>query len=143
MKTKDILILISASVSLLFSSCEKDFLERKPLSEVTPNEYLVEESQLAAYAIKMYVDDDQKGIEGLPVFGYFDQDSRTDSQARRAYNDRYVPGEWQVGQSGGQWSFTDIFQCNYFLQTVVPRYNAGEISGNANNIKHYIGEMYF
>lgn len=135
MKTKDILMLIGASVLLLFNSCKKDFLEREPLSDVTPENYLREESQLAAYAINRYGD--------LTIFGYFDQDSHTDVQARRAFNDRYVPGEWKVGQSGGQWSFTDIFQCNYFLQTVLPRYNAGEISGNANNIKHYIGEMHF
>jgi starch-binding outer membrane protein, SusD/RagB family len=54
-----------------------------------------------------------------------------------------VPGEWKVGQSGGGWDFQNIYQCNYFLQTVIPRWKNGEISGMKNNIDHYIGEMYF
>lgn len=137
MKTKNIKILLLAGIGvmILCNSCKKDFLERKPLSDITPENYLIEESQLAAYAINRYTD--------LSIFGYFNGDIDTDVAAKRIYDDRYVPGEWKVGQSGGQWSFTDIFQCNYFLQTVLPRFNEGTISGNAENIKHYIGEMYF
>ncbi|TZF81489.1 RagB/SusD family nutrient uptake outer membrane protein [Pedobacter sp. BS3] len=135
MKTKEILMLAGVVVLALFNACKKDFLEREPLSDITPENYLVEESQLAAYAIARY--------DNLPIFGYFDGDSHTDIEARRTYDNKYVPGQWKVGQSGGQWSFTDIFQCNYFLQTVMPRYNAGTITGNSTNIKHYIGEMYF
>lgn len=132
MKSKIILLLIGIT---LFVACEADFLEREPLSDITPENYLMEESQLGAYAIQQY--------SNLDIFGYFNNDIHTDVQSARAYNNRFVPGEWKVGQSGGQWAFTEIFQCNYFLQTVVPRYNAGIISGNINTIEHYIGEMYF
>lgn len=117
------------------AACKKDFLDREPLSTISPNDFLVEESQLASYAVKLY--------EGLPIFGYLDTDSHTDIQARRTYNNRYVPGQWRVGQTDGEWYFKDIFQCNYFLNTVLPRLEAGTISGNAAAIKHYIGEVYF
>ncbi len=135
MKTKIRLVVICSGMFLLLYSCENDFLERTPLSNVTPENYLVEESQLAAYAIKQY--------DALSVFDYFGGDSHTDVAAGRTHHDRYIPGEWKVGHSGGQWSFTDIYQCNYFLQMVLPRYKAGAISGNTANIGHYIGEMYF
>lgn len=135
MKTKMIRSLIFAGGVMMLNSCQEDFLERAPLSDVTPENYLVEESQLAAYAIKQY--------EDLPTFYYLDNDSHTDTQSRRSYNNRYVPGEWKVGHSGGEWSFAPMYQCNYFLKNVLPRYKAGEIAGNKVNIEHYIGEMYF
>jgi len=136
MKAKYILLLaMCAVIVLLADSCKKDFLDRSPLSSISPQDYLVEESQLASYAVKRY--------ESLPIFGYFDGDSHTDVEARRTFDNKYVPGQWRVGQTGGQWDFTDIYQCNYFLNTVIPRYKAGTITGNTTNIKHYIGEMYF
>lgn len=131
MKTRYILFIVAAGI---LSACNKN-LEIAPLSKVTPDKYLLEESQLAAYAIKQY--------EGFPTFGYFDGDVHTDVAARRAYDVKYTPGQWKVAQSGGAWSFTSIFQCNYFLETVTPRFAEGKITGNTNNIKHYIGEMYF
>jgi hypothetical protein len=135
MKAKILIAGIGCCMLFLLYSCEEDFLERAPLSSATPDNYLVEESQLAAYAIKQY--------EDLPTFYYMDNDSHTDTQSRRTYNDKYVPGEWKVGQSGGQWSFGSMYQCNYFLNKVLPRYKAGTIAGNKVNIEHYIGEMYF
>jgi starch-binding outer membrane protein, SusD/RagB family len=132
MKAKYIALI--AGLGMLVSACNKN-LEVAPLSNVTPENYLVEESQLAAYAIKQY--------EGFPIFGVFDGDAHTDVTARRAYDIKYTPGQWKVAQSGGAWSFTSIYQCNYFLETVNPRLAAGKIAGNTANIKHYIGEMYF
>ncbi|WP_119079815.1 RagB/SusD family nutrient uptake outer membrane protein [Chitinophaga alhagiae] len=127
-------ILIIACAALLMGACNKK-LEIAPPSKVTPENYLVEESQLAAYAIKLY--------ENLPIFGYFDRDVHTDVAARRVYDGRYTPGQWRTGQSGGVWSFTTIFECNYFLETVLSRLEEKKIAGNEANIKHYIGEVYF
>ncbi|WP_346316177.1 RagB/SusD family nutrient uptake outer membrane protein [Chitinophaga sp. YIM B06452] len=128
-------ILMAAVLATLLNACNKDLLEIPPLSKVTPDNYLVEESQLAAYAIKQY--------EGLPIFNYFEGDAHTDVAARRVHDAKYTPGQWRVAQSGGAWSFTGIFQCNYFLETVLPRLAAGTITGADANIRHYIGEMYY
>ncbi len=119
----------------LFQSCEKDFLERAPLSTITPENYLWTESELAAYTITRY--------NLLPNLDALHRDINTDLQASRGYSNIYVPGQYKVPQSGGDWSFSDIYLCNYFLQTVLPRWKKGKISGNADNIDHYIGEMYF
>ncbi len=45
--------------------------------------------------------------------------------------------------SNDPWYFSAIREANYFLETVVPRFEKGEIEGSETNIKHYIGEMYF
>lgn len=126
--------LIGACILCLFASCN-DYLDREPLSQITPDAYLNEESQLAAYAINLYTDI-------LPVFNT-GLDRHTDIIAGSGYDNRYVPGEWKTGQTGGNWSFTTIYKINYFLDQVIPIWKENGISGNPDNINHYIGEMYF
>ena len=122
------------------ASCN-NFLNEAPLSEITPENYLTEESQLASYANKLYPD-----IllgHGASEYGSFGVDNHTDNMAGKTYNNRYVPGQWRVGHSDGEWKFDKIYACNYFLKTVLPRYDEGKIAGNDAKIKQYIGEIYF
>lgn len=123
-----------------FLACN-DFLDEKPKSSISPENYLNEETQLAAYANGLYPDI-------LPShsnwsYGTFGTDGHTDNQAHLNYNNKYVPGQWKVSQTGGDWYFNYIYSCNYFLDNVVPKYENEEIMGSKNNIKHYIGEIYF
>ncbi|TDE11267.1 RagB/SusD family nutrient uptake outer membrane protein [Dyadobacter psychrotolerans] len=132
--------LIVIMMALFAVSCN-DYLDQAPLSSITPDAYLREESQLAAYAVARYPD-------VLPshanwTFGTFGTDGNTDNMAIPALDNKYVPGLWRVGASGGDWSFNNIFQLNYFIQTVVPRLKNGELTGNDANIRHYLGEVYF
>lgn len=120
--------------------CSDDFLERPPQSNIIPEDYLWEEAHLASYAIEQY------GIlpsHGNWSFGTFGIDAHTDNMAAMNYDNKFVPGQWRVPQSGGVWSFGNIFRLNYFLNTVVPRNEAGEIMGSSSGIEHYIGEVYF
>jgi len=121
-------------------SCN-DYLDQSPLSSITPEDYLREESQLAAYAVGAY-----PAIlpsHGNWSFGTFGTDGNTDDMAIPALDNKYIPGLWRTGSTGGDWDFANIFQMNYFLQTVIPRLNNGEITGTDANIRHYIGEIYF
>lgn len=130
--------MIIALFAFAFTSCN-DYLDREPLSDVTPTEYLWSEADLASYTINQYNFPTHSGW-GPGTFSY---DNHTDNQAASGYSNIWVPGEWRVPQSGGNWSFTRIRNCNYFLQTVLPRWKEGKITGNAANIDHYIGEAYF
>lgn len=121
-------------ILILLYSCE-DFLDRAPISTITPENYLWNESHLNAYAVNNY--------SVLQVMGTYSLDANTDVQASRAYSTIYVPGQYKVAQTAGSWSFTDIYTCNYFLQKVIPRLKTGVLTGNSVNINHYIGEMYF
>lgn len=125
---------------LMAASCN-DYLDQSPLSNITPDDYLREESQLAAYAVGRYPDI-------LPShanwsFGTFGYDGNTDDMAIPALDNKYMPGLWRVPSTAGDWNFANIFQVNYFLQTAVPRLKNAEITGNEANIRHYIGEVYF
>lgn len=126
-------------LALLFGCEMEEFLDREPLSDITPSDYLKSEADLAAYTIARYSFPTHSGW-GVGTFG---RDNHTDNQASTGYSNRWILGEWRVPQTGGSWNFGSIRQINYFLETVVPRWKAGEIQGPSANIDHYVGEGYF
>ena len=144
-------LLLSCSLAIL-PACD-DFLDEEPQSEVSPEKYLLNESQLEAYVNKYYADydnwksdsDDKGGM--IPSFwgsengSTYKDDNATDNQ--QGTNGRYLKDTWTVAQSGGKWNFTDINALNYYLQTVVPRLENGELTGTESNLKHLVGEGYF
>lgn len=135
------IIALFVGVTAIFSSCTNEFLDEQPLSDITPEQYLWEESQLAAYTVAQYSDIFPSHSNWS--YGTFGDDGDTDNMASTNYDDKYVPGMVKVPQNGGNWEFTNIYKLNYYLQTVVPRWEAGEIQGSEENIDHYVGEGYF
>lgn len=144
-------LLLSCSLAIL-PACD-DFLDEEPQSEVSPEKYLLNESQLEAYVNKYYADydnwksdsDDKGGM--IPSFwgsengSTYKDDNATDNQ--QGTNGRYLKDTWTVAQSGGKWNFTNINALNYYLQTVVPRLENGELTGTESNLKYLVGEGYF
>lgn len=127
-------------VTAFFFSCAliacDDNLEIAPPSSIIPEDYLKEESQLDSYVINRYGTlPNAGGGTGL--------DNGTDNEAGMGFSSSYTDGDWKVGETGGDWSFGDIYQMNYFLDRVLPLYQNEEISGAKENIEHYIGEAYF
>lgn len=118
-------------------SCN-DQLDMSPESNVTPENYLWTESQLAAYTVNRYSSisiDTEKGL--------FARDHATDVQAGKAIPKEFITDQYKVGLEGGDWNFKEIYNINYFLNTVLPRFHDKKITGDEGMIKHYIGEMYF
>lgn len=115
-----------------------DFLDITPPSDVAPENYLVEESQLAAYTIRYYTDN-FPSLNSL----YGDDEMATDNATTRNSSNRYLIGEWKTPASGGEWNFNNIYTLNYFIQSTEKNLETGSIKGNSTNIKHYIGEGYF
>lgn len=146
MKLKYFNIFLLGASFIGFTSCN-DFLDKEPESSVTPAAYFTAEADLAAYSINLYnfFTCIAPGSYGISVFG---NDNATDNQAAVDYSARWVPGEWKVAsvtndnERGAAWNFFQIRDCNYFLQEVLPKYEAGQITGSEVNIRHYIGEMY-
>lgn len=135
-----------AGVALLGLLCScNDFLDETPKSTISPENYLTEESQLASYANGLYAD--ILPSHGNWSYGTFGTDQHTDNQAYMNYDNKYIPGQWKTIQSqkadDDPYRFKFIYSCNYFLENVMPRYTAKQISGSDANIRHYIGEMYF
>lgn len=132
-------LLILCLGGVVFSSCDK-YLDRAPLSSVTPNDYLNTEDDLAAYTLGRYSIFPSHSGWGV---GTFANDNHTDNQVNSSSSSRWTPGEWRVAASGGDWDFSNIFHINYFIQNTIPRWKSNAISGNTSNIDHYIGEAYF
>ena len=130
--------------SFILTSCN-DFLDREPLDSVTPDNFFFTENDLAAYAVKHYNFTTHEGFNA----GIWKNDNATDNQAATNYDKKWIPGQWKVPEaydnpaSNDPWHFAAIREANYFIETVVPRFEKGEIEGSEVNIKHYIGEMYF
>lgn len=129
---------IFVSLITLLSSCN-DFLDREPLDEVTPNMYFKSSADLSAYTVNRYTFQTVGTGYGLSIFGY---DNHTDNQAGEGQPAFWQPGEKKVPSGDGGWNWENIRAANYFFENVLPKYEAGEISGNEEHIKHYIGEMY-
>ena len=129
-------------------SCN-DFLDREPLSTVSPEGYFVNETQLQSYLNNLYT-------PILPShnsqwdYGIFGKDVDTDNQVGLTANDMFTDNLYKVPHNEtSNWDFELIYRCNYFLQSVLQKYGAdingseNTIVGDLNNIKHYIGEAYF
>lgn len=136
MKTKILGIL---SLCIALASCN-DFLDRSPLDAVATDKYLWAEGDLAAYSANLYSQLPSHSGYGL---GTFSGDNNSDNQVGSNPNAMFVRGETRVPESGGDWNFSTIRNVNYFINTVRPRLEAGEISGSEANNLHYLGEMYF
>lgn len=119
------------------TSCN-DFLDREPLDKVTPEKFFSAEADLAAYAINNYkfvTVDDKYGINLLEkimiqIIRQAEQVIRFGFLVRKS-----CCRPWRVEMGG--YSFMQLL-----FDQVLPRYEEGAITGNQDNVKHYIGEMY-
>lgn len=124
---------------VLFTSCT-DFLEKAPLSSLSPEQYLTTEANIASYATNLY---GMLPAHGATDWGTFQNDLNTDNMVGIDPSAIFAPGYWQVSQTGGAYEFEDIYRCNYFFDKVLPLVANGSISGKESNVNHYIGEVYF
>jgi len=139
MKLNKILLILSLGLLIFFPSCN-EFLDEKPTSEITPEQYFNSSSDLMAYVDNLYADI-------LPshtgLYGIFRWDMGTDNQVHSDCDNKYIPGQYKVpAKDASNWNFTYIHDCNYFFSKVLPKKNAGMITGSESDINYYIGEMY-
>lgn len=130
---------ILCSALLLLLGCD-DMLDKEPKNNVSASVYLRSENDLSAYSANLYGVFPVHAGYGIGVFGV---DNNSDNQAGTNPNGNFIPQQVRVPQSGGEWEFANIRTCNYFLNRVNSLLQEDAISGNKDNIDHYLGEMYF
>lgn len=143
MKLKHITLqtILMAGATWSLTSCN-DFLDMAPLDQVTPQEYFNTTDHLVAYSISQY--NNIFSTHGGYGVGTVNNDQNTDNMVAGGYSSTYFEkGQWRVPNTGGGWDFTQIRYCNYFFENVLPKFEAGKIEGNCEQILHYVGEMYF
>ena len=138
MKLKQLYLYGTLALATLCTSCE-DFLDREPISSVTPDEYYQSEEQIQAAVNKLY--------EILPghtgSYGVFGEDGDTDNQVYVTPGNQFTPDLWKTSMTGGSWDWTNVRNINYTLDMVLTNLEKGIVTGNETRINHYIGELYF
>lgn len=123
-----------------FASCD-DYLDKEPLSEVSPEKYFNDETALQNYCNQIYQDVISTGDRYS--YSIYQNDEHSDNMASMWLDEKWIPGRWKTSMTDDNWSFKQINNINYFFDEVMPKFEAGTITGNDNNINHYVGEMYF
>lgn len=145
---KYIYILLTVLLIGSFTACN-DFLDREPLSNLSPEGYFKNASQLQAYADKLYPSILPASSGTSNSYGVYSYDNGTDNQIGQTPPSHFSEGEWRVPQNSGDWSFSNLYHLNFFFANVQPKYgedlngSQNTIEGNLADIKHYIGEMHF
>lgn len=118
------------------TSC-MDFLEQEPPSQLTPESFYTTEIQAQAVANQFYQD-------VLPAHdNYYPYDNDTDVQTNRTPSDRFDDSRWLTSQDNGNWSWGNIRNLNFMIDRLVTNYENGTLTGSEQNIRQYIGELYF
>ncbi|MCX2839064.1 RagB/SusD family nutrient uptake outer membrane protein [Salinimicrobium sp. MT39] len=105
MNYKNILFLAVLCCTLF--SCSEEFLDKEPLSEVTPENFFVTASDLELYTNGFY--------RMLPHTSIYNGDSRTDNIIQNELSDE-MRGTRLVPTSGGGWDWAYLRDINFFLE---------------------------
>lgn len=138
MKLYKFAIMALAVVGL--ASCN-DYLKQEPPSDLTPENFYTTEDQVQAVANRFY-QDIMPGHGGWN-YGTYTDDNNTDNQMSRSPDNKFGTGLWRVSNTNSDWDWDDIRNVNYQLNQILAKFNNNEISGSQNNLKQYIGELYF
>ena len=119
----------------LFSSCNDDFLERYPLTNISDGGFWNTANDLQLYCNNFYQQffNNYSGYE-TPFTA--DAENGSDSQVFADYN-RWLNGENQLPSTGGGWDWGQLRNVNYFLD------NYTRSPEPWDNIKSYVGEALF
>ena len=139
-------IIVSVAVLLLSAGCN-DFLDRQPITNITPEKYFKSAEELAAYTVNYYetfLTTYRSNWNVGPIW----EDAYTDNLVRGGSDNAttlqyFSPSNGRFLVPAGQntsTAFSRIRICNYFFQQVLPKLEAGTLSGA--DVNHYVGEMY-
>lgn len=143
-----------ASLGTAIVSCD-NYLDEKPKATISPEVYFTDVTHIQASTDNLYA-----GI--LPshgtgnTYGIYKDDATTDNQIEVNAPKRFTSNLWKVDNAEtANWSFSNIYKINFVLSNVLPRFGdhaadgsdlsgtSNTIQGDLNEIKHYIGELFF
>ena len=154
MKTKHIFLsMLFASFGTFVVSCD-DYLDLTPEANISPEVYFTNASQILAYTDNLYGILPSHGTGN--TYGIYGSDATTDNQIEATAPNRFTSDFWKVPNTeSDNWNFDNIYKINFVLANVLPKFGdeaadgsdlsgtANTIGGDINEIKHYIGELFF
>lgn len=128
MKTYKYIYLMMA-VLFILSSCKKEeFLNRIPLSDISPENFFKNENDLQLYCNQYY--------SSLPIQNFIRADNNSDDKANSSIN-ALLNGTFNVNGAASLWDFSLNRRCNFFLAN----YGKATLPEATKNI--YVGETLF
>ena len=139
-------IIVSAAALLITTGCN-DFLDRQPITNITPEKYFKSADELAAYTVAYY-ETFFPSYRGNYNVGVIWEDACTDNLVRGGSD--FATALQYFSSSNGRFlvptgqntstAFNRIRICNYFFEQALPKLEDGTLSGA--DVNHYVGEMY-
>jgi len=151
MKNRHILLFTICALMLFMASCKRDsYLDRAPLSDISPQKFFKNETDLQLYCNQYY--------NTLPIQNFLRMDDNSDDKANQTINsilaNTYtIPsaasstdlpgtgavsaGTTPVAGTGTNWNFALIRTCNFFLAN----YSKADLPEATKNV--YVGETLF
>ena len=142
MKTKRyIRAILTCILAVTIISCEKDFLEKKPLDQISSEIYFKKTTDLELYMNQFYQREyDILEYGSTSVNNYsqliFLADVDSDNLIDLSYDSR-LHGTRVVPSSGGEYNFENVRRINYFFD------NYRKCQDDFDTYKHYVGEAHF
>lgn len=137
---KKIFYFILILLGIFLYSCEKDFLDKTPLDQISDPEFWTSETDLELYLNNFYDLFDGWWVAGSGAAPTYDRGSDLALPPPNVYGNDWTPqldGVINVPASGGGWNWGNIRNINYFLENI----DRVETSGPMTD--HYIGEGYY
>lgn len=125
-------------IMALLSACQKNFLDRTPLTSISDAEFWKSSNDLRLYCNNFY-NNYLPSYRGYNTWGPYSQDDNegSDNLVNKQYSQYILNGESITPSSSGKWNWSDIRNVNYFLQN----YHKANIPWEG--IKMYVGEALF
>lgn len=142
MKKYTYLIVLSIIVHVFVTSCDKEFLEKTPLDQISDAIYFRKTADLELYVNWFYLPNQNILEYGESVVGWnysslmFLLDNNSDNFTFESADER-LKGIRVVPPSGGGWSFSNVRRINYFFD------NYKRCEDDFAKWKQYLGEAYF
>ena len=142
-------LLAGAALLSITPACN-ELLDKEPILEITPQDYYKTADQLAAYLNNYYDDHLSAPYSGAMYHssGYTSGQNRSDINTDIACygtgsTSRYANNHWLTSTSKVLQSYyANIRVWNYFLDKAETNYANGDITGDEDLIRNYIGEAY-
>lgn len=143
MKNTKYLIGLIFIVLVLMTSCDKAFLDREPLDQISSAVFFKRTPDLELYMNGFYQPNNNVLEYGESFTGgnnysqlMFLMDRGSDNFITQSADER-LKGTRVVPSSGGGWNYENVRRINYFFE------NYKKCEEDFNSYKHYLGEAYF
>lgn len=137
---KKIYFILIILMGISMYSCDKDFLDKTPLDQISDPDFWTSETDLELYLNDFYDFFDGWWVAGGGKAPTYDQGTDLALPTPNAYGDDWtnrMDGVITIPASADLWAWGRVRRVNYFLE------NVERVESPSDMVDHYVGEGYF